>query len=529
MIYLIPAPKYCIETEGCFELPKAVKVKTDFDLKLLDNYVEYSDDASIVINKDSSISEEGYKLSIDKDIVKINASTKTGAYYALVSLWKLLKVELGVNKAPCCEIDDEPNFKWRGLQLDESRHFFGIDEVKRLLDNMFLEKLNVFHWHLTDDQGWRIEIKKYPLLTEIGSKRKNSQIGGWHSFKIEEKPHSGFYTQEQIKEIIEYARERGIMVVPEIDFPAHCASAIAAYKHLACIEKDTEVPGYFGGIIPQWKHFNWRWNRTVCCGKESTFEFIFDVLDEVCELFDAPYLHMGGDEAPKTEWKHCDKCQAVMKREGFKDERELQGWFENRICEYLKTKKKQLIAWNDVLQADNLNKEDKNVVIQYWTPRRDERAEAYVNDGGEAILSNHQAFYFDMTYAQVPLTNTYEYTPEKYGINSTNISNVLGYEGELWSEWIADSEKLELSAFPRLQALSECAWSQDKQKNFHDFKKRLDDYKPILEKRGINYAVDEIAIPNDKKQQKLILKKFQKGNPNLEVELNREYKSKGDK
>lgn len=528
MINLIPAPKSIVEHEGVFVLDEEILVQSDFDLPIIREYAKFVDNANIVVKRDDSISNEGYKLTVTSDSIVVLASTKTGAYYALVSLWKMSSYQLGGREVPCCEIDDEPRLKWRGLQLDESRHFFGIDMVKEMLDYMFLEKLNVFHWHLTDDQGWRVEIKKYPLLTQKGSVRAYSQVGGWNSFKLDNKPHKGYYTQEQIKEIIEYARERGIMIVPEIDFPAHCAAALAQYKWLACREIETDVPGYFGGIIPQWKEFNWRWNRTVCCGKESTFEFIFGVLDEICELFDSPYLHMGGDEAPTNEWKHCKECQRVIKENNLKNERELQGWFENKILDYLKGKNKKLIAWNEVLGASNLNKEDKSVVVQYWTPRRDANAEEYANNGGEIILSNHQHFYFDMTYAQIPLDKTYAYKPELFGIND-DADNILGYEGELWSEWIADKEKLQLNSFPRIQALGEIAWSPKDKIDYSDFKASLDNYKPVLDSLNINYAVDKVSLPKDKKEIKRIMSKFRKGNPYLETELNREYKSKGDK
>ena len=526
---IIPAPKAFEKKDGCYLLADEVKVQSDFPLPLLENEVTFCETSDIRIVRDETVAKEGYRVSVTPESITVSASAPIGAYYALQSLCQLSGYDLGEREIPCCEIDDAPRFSWRGLQLDESRHFFGMDTVKRLLDTMFAQKLNVFHWHLTDDQGWRIEIKKYPLLTEIGSQREYTYTGGWNSFKMERAPYGGYYTQEQIKEIVAYAWERGIMVVPEIDFPAHCASAMAAYPYLSCFENVKEVPGYFGGIVPQWKYFDWRWNKTVCCGKESTFRFIFDVLDEVCELFDAPYLHMGGDEAPQGEWKHCQKCQALMRQHHLKNESELQGWFENEVCRYLKTKGRKLIAWNDVLKADNLHTEDKDLVIQYWTPKRDKRAEDYINSGGTAIMSNHQAFYFDMPYAMYPLTNTYHYRPEDFGINSRNIDNILGVEGELWSEWIPDSDKLEMLAFPRVQALSEVAWSPKEKRDFDDFKRRWNAYKPVLEQKGIHYAVDKISLPKDRGARNNICRKFRRGNPYLEVELNKDYKAKGEK
>lgn len=523
MLNLIPIPKCAKILEGSYHFSENVKINSEFDLPLVDNLITTEQSAQIRIFKDSSVVSEGYKLLVNENGVDIFAGDKIGAYYALVSLHKLCG---GKSTVPFCEINDSPKLKWRGLQIDESRHFFGKEVIKKVIDNMFLEKLNVLHWHLTDDQGWRIEIKKYPLLIEIGSKREYSQTGGWQSFKCEKKAHCGYYTQEDITEIVEYAKERGIMVVPEIDFPAHCASALAAYNYLGCREIQTDVPGYFGGLIPQWKHFNHRWNRTVCCGKETTFEFIFSVLDEVCSLFDAPYIHMGGDEAPQNEWKNCPNCQKVMADNGLKNETQLQGWFENRISAYLKSKGKKLIGWNEILKADNLQTDDKNVVVQYWTPKRDKNAENYVNSGGQAILSNHQSFYFDMTYAQIPLNKTYNYNPCDYGMNIEEKSNVLGYEGELWTEWISDEEKLQMNLFPRLQALGEICWSPDNLLNFDDFKLRLDEYKPILTAKGINYACDGVSLPQSSLAKKKIIRKFMKGNPYLEVEINKQLKEK---
>lgn len=513
---LIPLPKKFTESGGTFKIDG--RVKSDFDLELLKGHAVFDDAADFVIIKDSEISDEGYALSVTSEKLIIKASTKTGAYYALQSVRRLCGFDLGGREVPCCEIEDEPKYKWRGLHLDESRHFFGEGEVKRLLDFMFAEKLNVFHWHLTDDAGWRIEIKKYPLLTEIGSKRKCTQTGGWDCKDIDFTEHGGFYTQEQIKDIISYAKERGIMIVPEIDFPAHCAAALAAYKHLACFPKETEVPGYFGGLIPESKG-DMRWNRTLCCGKETTFEFVFGVLGEICDMFPAPYVHIGGDEAPKGEWKRCPECQRIIKENALKDETQLQGWFENRLIEFLTKRGKTPIGWNEIIRCENLNTKNNSVVIQYWTSRRDKYAEKYANGGGAMILSNHQSFYFDMPYAMMPLCDTYNFNANDYGIKGQN--NVLGVEGELWTEWIPDRAKLDLYAFPRVQALAEVAWTADGKRDFDDFKRRLDELKPTLDALGIGYAKDKISLNADSKQKRLILKKFRKGDPLLEVKLNK--------
>ncbi|MCR5207029.1 MAG: beta-N-acetylhexosaminidase [Eubacterium sp.] len=522
---VIPLPKKYTENEGVYRIDG--KIRSDFDLPLIADYTEKSDGASFEIIKDEDVANEGYKLTVTPERLTVKASSKSGAYYALQTVRRLCNFDLGGREVPCCEIEDEPRFKWRGLHLDESRHFFGETEVKRLLDFMFTEKLNIFHWHLTDDQGWRIEIEKYPLLTEIGSKREYTQVGGWGSGDIEYIPHGGYYTQEQIKNIIAYAAERGITVVPEIDFPAHCAAAIAAYPGLACFEKKTEVPGYFGGLIPE-KQGNLRWNRTLCCGKESTFDFVFGVLDEICDLFPSEYVHIGGDEAPHGEWKRCEKCQSVMRKNALKNEKALQGWFESRLISFLKEKGKTAIGWNDIIECPGLDDDGKSLVIQYWTPKRDKHAERYAEGGGAMILSNHQSFYFDMTYAMMPLDATYNYNPRAFGIDADG-DNVLGVEGELWSEWIPGREKLDLNAFPRMQALAEVAWSQENKRDFSDFKRRLDLLKPTLEKLGIGYAVDRVSLNKNIILSSKVQSEFRKGNPLFETELNKEYKAEGEK
>lgn len=523
MINLIPIPYKSESKKGFFLIDDGFKACSDFELPLLK--LERADDGRLVIKKDSSFDNESYSLDVTEDCITIKAGDEAGAYYALQSLRQISRYELGKRKVPCCKINDRPNYKWRGMQLDESRHFFGKEEVKRYLDLMFMMKLNVFHWHLTDDQGWRVEIKKYPLLTEIGSVRSFTQINGWGSTDIIEGEYGGYYTQEDIKEIVEYASQRGIMIVPEIDFPAHCAAAIAAYPWLACRELNRPVPGYFGGIIPEKKLGIKDWNRTICAGKEQTMEFVFDVIDEICQLFPAPYFHIGGDEAPKDEWKKCPHCQKVISDNHLKDEEDLQGWFNNRILEHLKGKGKRLIGWNEILAAGNL---DKTVIAQYWTPQRDKNAEKHVNTGGSIIMSNHKSFYFDMTYGLYPLKNTYNYSPVNFGVNEENVKNVLGVEGEVWTEWIDGREKLDLMIAPRMQALAEVAWSAPENKSWKDFKARLDNFKVYYKLLDINYAVDAVSLPKNRIKRAKIQSKFMKGDTHLEVKLNRELKRKGE-
>jgi len=509
---LIPLPYEYKILDGYFFFDEETAIKSDFELPLIKT--KRDDNANIIVKKNTTLPEEAYTLEIKKDEILIHSGSEIGAYYAFQSLRQLSKYELGVRRVRCCVINDRPEYKWRGLQLDIARHFFAKEEIKRFLDLMFMMKLNVFHWHLTDDIGWRVEIDKYPLLTEIGSKRKYTQINGWGSTDTDNKPHEGYYTKSDIAEIVDYAGKRGIMVVPEIDFPAHCACVLAAYPQLACREIKTEVPGYLGSKIPESVYGIKDWNRTICVGKENTIQFVLDIIDEITELFPAPYFHIGGDEAPKDEWKKCPHCQKIIKDNHLKNEEELQGWFNNIICQHLSQKGKRLIGWNEVLKGGNL---DKNVIVQYWTPQRDRRVEKYCKNGGNIILSNHQAFYFDMPYALYPLKNTYNYSPEKYKVSGENI---LGMEAEVWTEWIDGREKLDLMICPRMQALAENAWSKSADKNFDDFMQRLEAFKPFFNFLDVNYAVNFVSMPKNFFERSRIKKNFHCGDTHLEVKIN---------
>ncbi len=308
------------------------------------------------------ICNEGYILDITTNGINIETSTLSGALYALTSLRIHSETDLGKTVVECVHIEDRPKLRYRGILFDVARYFVDVAGVKHIIDLMLLNKLNVLHLHLTDDQGWRIEIKKYPLLTEIGSKREKTNIHGWHKIDDDGTPHSGYYTQEEIRDIVSYATDRGVMVIPEIDMPAHFTAAFAAYPWLGCREIEGIKPAWFmGGKYPA--SIGWKdWNRSACIGKESTFEFIFNVIDEVFDLFPAPYFHIGGDEAPKEEWQNCPHCQKRKKELGIKTEKELQCYFINRVYKYVKDKGRRLIGWNEVLQGNDL---DKDVVVQY--------------------------------------------------------------------------------------------------------------------------------------------------------------------
>lgn len=528
MINLIPKPKYAEERFGEFVINAETTLYADDNLTFArDNFnsfvettcgyklpVVVSKQAGIAFIYDRHIHKEGYILDANVGSIIIKASSEAGAFYAVQTLRQLTLGDL-IDDAEfltlhAVYIDDEPMYNMRSILLDESRYFFGMDVVKNLLDMMAYHKLNTLHWHLTDNEGWRVEIKKYPLLTEKGAIRKGTQTMAWGNQCIDWTLHEGYYTQQEIKEIVQYAERLNITIIPEIDMPAHFGAAIASYPWLSCRDVEMDVPIIHGGSPEK----NGVGHVIACAGKESTYRFIYDVLDEICALFPAPYVHIGGDEAPKSEWKKCPHCQKVIEEMGLKDEENLQGYFNNKIAVYLKRKGKRMIGWNEILTSKKL---DNSIIAEYWTNRRDMKVENYLLSGHDVIIAKHQAFYFDMTYAQNNLKTTYEFTPEKYNITA-GLKGILGLEGTLWSEWIPTEDRLNYQLNPRLQAFSEVCWTPQESRNYKDFMLRLKKYLPILDKYDVVYC--PLNMVNTKGLKRLsTMTEFQ--NRNAHVEYNR--------
>lgn len=507
MINVIPKPRVAVEEEGFYELSSGV-VSFSYDERLgnmrqciacslgVMSVETCEPDISFIYTE--KVKAEEYLLKITEEGIRVYASDYSGAFYALITLKQLIDDE---NKVPCCKISDRPLYSWRGMQLDESRYFFGAQTVKKLIDYMALYKLNRFHWHLTDDQGWRIEIKKHPLLTEIGSKRKGSQLHSWKSYDMSHTPVEGYYTQDEIRQIVAYAKARCVEIVPEIDFPAHSLAAIASYNDLACREIHSEVPDFFGGIIPESRGEK-DWNRTLCLGKDEVLDFVYDVIDETAALFPFEYFHVGGDEAPTSEWKKCDKCQSRMRAEGLKNETELQGWFTNKLNEHLKAQGKIMVGWNEVLAAKNVSNE---VVAQYWTPLKDKNVNKHLKNGGDVILSNHKYFYFDMAHEYCTVKGTYYYVPKKAGLKDKYSDRILGVEGENWTEWTPTEEALFFKLSTRGLALAECAWNRSR--DYCDFLERLEANKARLDKMGVYYGEDWLVLEKNTKRKKKAAKR----------------------
>lgn len=387
-------------------------------------------DAPVELQEDRRLKNESFVIHIDGKI-RIRASSDAGFFYA-INLLEQIKFQCGQN-IPNVYIKDIPKYSYRSFMIDSCRHFVATENLKRMIDHCAKLRFNVFHWHLTDDQGWRIEIKKYPELSKIGSVRYGNHFGSEQNNEI----HSGYYTQDELREIVEYAHERHMKVVPEIDMPGHVSALLASIPSLACGDKKVEIktkPGIFKDII--------------CAGKDDNYDILFDILDEICEIFPDEYIHIGGDEAPKNQWKNCEDCQNLMKCEDLANEEELQGYFINRIKNYLSQKGKKVITWNESLNGGNL---DKDITVQMWMDRKGLSKKS----GNPVIVSDFFHMYMDYPYSMTPLKKVYEYNTD---INSM----VIGIDVPIWTEYVAGIEKMEYMCFPRYIAAAQSAWSKNK-------------------------------------------------------------------
>lgn len=411
-------------------------------------------EVNIIFEADSSLDDEEYTIKTGERIV-IAASGMAGQLYALQTLKQIL-FQCNYN-IPRIEIKDKPKYKIRGFMLDVGRYFFSVVDVKLMIRKMAAHKLNFFHFHLTEDQGWRIEIKKYPLLTEKGSMRAKTNFNS--------KPHGGFYTQQEIKEIVSYAHDFNIKVMPEFDIPGHSRSAIACYKNLTCFPRDLPVADHWGV-----KH------DVLCVGKESTIQFVKDVIDEMCELFPDGYFHIGGDEVPKHRWDLCPHCQAKIKELGLKNSEDLQCWFMNTMKEYCKSKGRQVFMWSWDLKEEGYLDTDLGFTKC-----------GEMNTGDRPFIdTSSKAYYIDLPYGYISLKDTAEHKPFK--------GNCLGVETTLWTEYVPDMKKADLMTFPRLGAACETAWCGEC--GWKSFEPRLNFYYSYLDKMNWGYANPDMANPN---------------------------------
>ncbi len=413
--------------------------------------------------------EGKYDLTIRKNSVQLSGDTYSGTYYAMQTLLQLLpdsKQQTVNYKLPVITINDEPRFQYRGMHLDCARHFFTVEQVKKYIDYLASYKLNYFHWHLTEDQGWRIEIKKYPKLIEVGGCRNGTIIGHYPGTGNDNIKYCGYYTQEQIKEVVKYAQERYITIIPEIEMPGHSEAALTAYPFLGCTNGPYEVQQTWGVF-----------DDVFCAGNDSTFNFLQDVLDEVIELFPSKIIHIGGDESPKTRWKVCSKCRQRIKDNNLKDEHELQSYFIQRIEKYLNSKGRTIIGWDEILEGGLA----PNAMVMSW--RGEAGGIAAANQNHYVVMTPDSHLYFDRSQTMnedsvvfgsyVPLEKVYNYEPVSDKIDSTHQKYILGAQANLWTEYISNQRKIEYMIFPRMAALSEVTWTPKEKRNWDTFQKKI--------------------------------------------------------
>ncbi len=449
------------------------------------------DSKAINLIEDSSLAEEEYLMTITTTHISISSSTPKGAFYAIQSLQQIIPTEALVIEnlfsleLRCCTISDKPHFAYRGMMLDVARYFYSVDDVKKVLDMLAMHKMNRMHWHLTDDQGWRIEIKKYPRLTEVGSKREETKIGHYKDWTsgYDEVPHCGFYSQSQIKDIVDYAARRFITIIPEIELPGHAVAALASYPFLSCEFEFCKVKTTWGVD-----------RRIFCAGKETTYEFWEDVLSEVIELFPSEYIHIGGDECRKTRWENCSHCQAKMVAEGLKNEDELQSYVTNRVEQFLLKKNRKIIGWDEILDGGNIT---QSATVMSW--RGVEGGIAAAKMGNHVIMSPSTYCYLDYYQTKdidnepfaiggyLPLKNVYNFNPYR-GLDEHDQKYIIGIQGNVWTEYISTLPHLQYMALPRLSALAEIAWTFDRIKDYDDYLNRIKHLTKFYDYYGFNYG-----------------------------------------
>ena len=453
-----------------------------------------------VFKADGNLADEAYSIAVCRNKVMIKASGLNGVLYALETLRQMLPKEIYTAQAavdaewklPCMKIEDQPRFGYRGMHLDVSRHFFDMDQVKKYIDIMAIHKLNVFHWHLTDDQGWRLEIRKYPELTQVGAVRRQTLVGhGRDSRKYDGTTYGEgmYYTQNQVREIIGYAASKGIEVIPEIDLPGHMLAALATFPELGCTGGPYDVWGRWGIA-----------DDVLCVGKESTMKFLEDVLAEVVELFPSEYVHIGGDECPKVRWETCPHCQAKIAELGFKDddrhkaEHYLQSYVTGRMEKFLSEKGKKLIGWDEILEGEIA----PNATVMSW--RGVEGGHEAVKLGHDAIMTPYTHLYFDYYQSKdiekepfgiggyLPVELVYSFEPFTDEMTEEEKSHILGVQANLWTEYIPTDEHLEYMLLPRMSALSEIQWCQPEKKIYERFLYNMDNMAEVYEILSYNYA-----------------------------------------
>jgi hexosaminidase len=450
------------------------------DLTGLDVSVGAGGLITLALRPDASTDPEAYRLDVTPQRIDLLARDPRGLFYGVQTLRQLVAESPAA--IPAVHIEDAPRFTWRGLHLDVGRHFFPVEFIKRYIDLLATFKLNVFHWHLTEDQGWRLEIKKYPKLTEVGAWRKETIVG--HARRgpkgYDGIPHGGFYTQQQAREVVAYARDRGVTVVPEIEMPGHSLAALASYPEYA------NVPGPFE------VRTTWGISDEVFSTSEGTFRFLEDILREVMDIFPSEYIHIGGDEAPKIRWKESAAAQELMKQEKLADEEELQSWFVRRIERFLSANGRRLVGWDEILEGGLA----PNATVMSW--RGTKGGIAAAKERHDVVMAPQQDLYFDHYQADpeheplaigglTPIEDTYGYEPIAPELTPDEVKYIIGTQGCVWTEYMATSDHVEYMTYPRALALAEIAWSAREARDWSSFAKRLPAALRLLDRLGVSY------------------------------------------
>ncbi len=513
---VIPAPRAATDTGSTFRLTATTKFDAAPELlavaerqigelrKATGLPLAYDTaGARLRVSMTPDLPSEGYRLHVATDGIGIEAADAAGAFYGFQTLRQLLPAEIeraepseGVEWVlPTVTIEDWPRFPYRGLHLDVGRHFFDVEFVKRYIDTMARFKLNRFHWHLTEDQGWRIQIDAYPELTTTGAWRAESTLEkNIDPYVGDGVPHGGFYTKDEIREVVAYAAERFVTVIPEIELPGHATAAIASYPELGCTEERLEVST------------NWGIHDTIYCPHEVTFEFLETVLDEVVELFPSEYIHIGGDEVPKRQWEESAAAQEVMQREGLASEEELQSWFIRRIESHLRSRGRRLIGWDEILEGGLA----PDATVMSW--RGTDGGIAAARQGHDVIMTPTEYAYFDfyqgdpeteplaMNWAGfgITLEKVYAFEPVPEVLTPEQARHILGAQGNVWTEYMKTTEYVEYMAYPRALAMAEVTWTPADRREYADFLQRLRGVLQHLEALDINYRQPEELLENER-------------------------------
>lgn len=433
-------------------------------------FTDVIEEAQIIFSKDEALHSEGYVIMINRGVATVTSSTEKGCFYAVESLRQVFRLDLKQKRIVCADgyVEDSPRFAYRGFMIDVARHFFGLDVLKRLVDLMSQVKLNVLHLHLTDDQGFRLQIDKYPLLTEIASHRCGSEVQKDGESYIDDIPHEGLLTKADVTELVEYAAARNVEIVPEIDLPGHFAAALAAYPELSCTGAVSEVRKKWSAA-----------KDILCAGNDKVYEFVKDVLDEVCNLFPSRYIHLGGEYVAKDRWCNCKLCRERMAELKIDSLEELQTHMIEVFRSYLEEKGKTVIIRNDGITKNA----DTRIVSQLWTKQKRRRAAKETHRGRQIIVSPRGRVNFNRDYSEVSLNGILKVDPFR-GVKKQDRPNVLGVEGAVWTQHVENVDQLFFQLLPRLDALAECAWSKHKK---NDFRMRLQKRLVYYDKLGLNY------------------------------------------